>query len=75
MILSDGGDVVMVMPSSLFPPELDAAYVWSQLDADRREHAIVVMAQMAFNWVKTHSTHAQQEVDDAHTPQSDQASQ
>jgi hypothetical protein len=65
----------MVMPSPLFPSESSAAHVWSQLDADRRHHAIAVVAQMAFHWVKTHSEHAQQEAEDAHTPQLDQAPQ
>ena len=65
----------MVMPSPLYPSEPSAAHVWSPLDADRRQHAIAVVAQMAFHWVKTHSEHAQQEADDAHTPQLDQAPQ
>ena len=65
----------MVMPSPLCPSEPSAAHVWSQLDADRRQHAIAVVAQMAFHWVKTHSEHAQQEADDARTPQLDQAPQ
>ena len=43
----------MAMPSSRFPPESGLAQVWSQLDADRRQQAISVVAQMAFNLVKT----------------------
>ena len=65
----------MVMPSPPLPSEPRAAHVWSQLDADRRHHAIAVVAQMAFHWVKTHAEHTQQETDDAHTPQHDQAPQ
>jgi hypothetical protein len=65
----------MGMPPSLFPPELGSAHVWSQLDADRRQHAIAVVAQMAFHWIKTQAAHLQQETDDAHTTQPDQAPQ
>jgi hypothetical protein len=65
----------MVMSSPLFPSELSAAHVWRQLDADRRQHAIAVVAQLALHWVKTHAEHAQQEADEAHTPHLDQAPQ
>jgi len=54
----------MVMPSSHVPPELGSAQVWSQLDADRRQQTIAVVAQMAFNLVKTQSASLQQESDD-----------
>ena len=45
----------MAMPSSRVPPESGSIHVWSQLDVDLRQQAISVVAQMAFNVVKTHS--------------------
>src|SRR5438094_7240408 len=69
------GGPVMAILSSRFLPEPGAAQVWSQLDADLRHRAIAVVAQMAFNFVKTQSVRAQQEADDAHTTQLSQAPQ
>jgi hypothetical protein len=63
----------MAMPSSRFPPGSESAQVWSQLDADLQQRAISVVAQMAFNLVKTQSKHAQQESDDDYPTQRDQA--
>jgi hypothetical protein len=61
----------MAMPSSRVPPDLGSAQVWSQLDADRRQQAIAVVAQMAFHLVKTQSAPSQQESDDDHPAQLD----
>ena len=61
------------MPSSHVPPELGSAQVWSQLDADRRQQTIAVVAQMAFNLVKTQSASLQQESDDDSLTQLDEA--
>ena len=44
----------MAMPSARVPPESGSTHVWSQLDVDLRQQAISVVAQMAFNVVKTH---------------------
>jgi hypothetical protein len=63
----------MAMPFSRVPPEPGSAQVWSQLDADRRQQTIAVVAQMAFNWVKTQSAPLQQESDDDHLTQLDEA--
>jgi hypothetical protein len=63
----------MALPSSHFSPELGSAHVWHQLDADLRQHAISVVAQMAFNFVKTHPERSQQESSDALATQSCQA--
>jgi hypothetical protein len=38
--------------------------VWRQLDTDRRQQAISVVAQMAFNLVKTQAASSQPEEDD-----------
>ena len=65
----------MAIPCSRVSPEPGSAQGWSQLDADRRQQAIAVVAQMAFNFVKTQSDCAQKEVDDAHTTPPSQASQ
>jgi hypothetical protein len=65
----------MAMPSSRFPPGSESAQVWSQLDADLRQQAISVVAQMAFNLVKTQSKHSQQEADDDYPTPLDQAPQ
>lgn len=58
----------MAMPSSRVPPEFESAQVWRQLDTDLRHQAISVMAQMAFNVVKTQSVSSQQESDDDYSP-------
>ena len=39
----------MALLSYGFPPPVESAQVWRQLDADRRQQAISVVAQMAFN--------------------------
>lgn len=44
---------------------VESAQVWRQLDTDRRQQAISVVAQMAFNLVKTQATSLQQEEDNA----------
>jgi hypothetical protein len=54
------------MQSSRLPPEPDVAQVWRQLDAQIRQQAISVVAQMAFNVGKTPPASFQQESDDAH---------
>ena len=65
----------MAMPSSRFPPRFDSAQVWGQLDSDLRQQAISVVAQMAFNLVKTHTASSQQETDDDHATALQQAAQ
>ena len=44
----------MAIPSARVPPGASSAHVWHQLDVDLRRQAISVVAQMAFNFVKTH---------------------
>jgi hypothetical protein len=56
----------MAMPSSRMPSEPTSAQVWRQLDATLRQQTIAVVAQMAFNLVKTQSASSQQESDDAY---------
>jgi hypothetical protein len=65
----------MALPSSRIPPEPGSAQVWRQLDAALRQQAIAVVAQMAFNVVKTQSAPSQQEFDDDHPTQLAQAPQ
>jgi hypothetical protein len=65
----------MAMPSSHVPPEPGSAQVWRQLDAALRQQAIAVVAQMAFNLIKTQSAPSQQESDDDHPTQLNQAPQ
>ena len=65
----------MAMPSSRVPPESGSMHVWSQLDVDRRQQAISVVAQMAFNMVKTHSERSQEESNHDDRPQPDKAPQ
>jgi hypothetical protein len=55
----------MALSSSHFSSERGSVHVWSQLDIDLRQHAISVVAQMAFNVVKTHPERSQQESSDA----------
>ena len=43
----------MAMLVSRSSPGVESAQVWRQLDTDRRQQAISVVAQMAFNLVKT----------------------
>ncbi len=56
----------MAMLFSRFSPEVESAQVWRQLDTDRRHQAISVVAQMAFNLVKTQDASVQQEEEDEH---------
>ena len=53
----------MAMPVSRSSPGVESAQVWRQLDTDRRQQAISVVAQMAFNLVKTQAASVQQEED------------
>ncbi len=54
----------MAILASRLSPEVESAQVWRQLDTDRRHQAISVVAQMAFNVVKTQDASVQQEEDD-----------
>ena len=56
----------MAMLSPRLPLGIESAQVWPQLDADRRQQAISVVAQMAFNLVKTQTTSCQPEEYDDH---------
>ena len=56
----------MAILASRLSPEVESAQVWRQLDTDRRHQAISVVAQMAFNVVKTQDASGQQEEDDDH---------
>jgi hypothetical protein len=56
----------MAILASRLSPEVESAQVWRQLDTDRRHQAISVVAQMAFNVVKTQDACVQQEEDDDH---------
>ncbi len=56
----------MAILASRLSPEVESAQVWRQLDTDRRHQAISVVAQMAFNVVKTQDAPVQQEEDDDH---------
>jgi hypothetical protein len=56
----------MAILASRLSPEVESAQVWRQLDTDRRHQAISVVAQMAFNVVKTQDASVQQEEDDDH---------
>jgi hypothetical protein len=55
----------MAMLVSRSSPGVESAQVWRQLDTDRRQQAISVVAQMAFNLVKTQAASLQQEEDNA----------
>ncbi len=58
----------MAMLISRLSPGVESAQVWRQLDTDRRQQAISVVAQMAFNLVQTQAASWQQEEDnDDHT--------
>ena len=63
----------MAIPSIRVPPASGSTHVWSQLDVDLRQQAISVVAQMAFNVVKTYPERAQEGEHDDHRPQPDQA--
>ena len=56
----------MALLSCRFPPPVESTQVWRQLDDDRRQQAISVVAQMAFNSVKTQSASSQPEEHDDH---------
>ena len=56
----------MAILSYRFPPLVESAQVWRQLDADRRQQAISVVAQMAFNLIQAQAASLQQEEDDDH---------
>ena len=56
----------MAILASRLSPEVESAQVWRQLDTDRLHQAISVVAQMAFNVVKTQDASVQQEEDDDH---------
>lgn len=55
----------MAILSSRLTLGVESAQVWRQLDTDRRQQAISVVAQMAFNLVKTQAASLQQEEDNA----------
>ena len=61
----------MTMPSSRVPPGSGSTHVWSQLDVELRQQAISVVAQMAFNVVKTPPEPSQEESNQAHRPPPD----
>jgi hypothetical protein len=56
----------MALLSCHFPSSVETAQVWHQLDDDRRQQAISVVVQMAFNLVKTQTTSCQPEEYDDH---------
>lgn len=59
----------MAMLFSRSSPGGESTQVWRQLDTALRQQAISVVAQMAFNWLKTQAASSQQEEDnDEHTP-------
>jgi hypothetical protein len=59
----------MAMPSSRFPPDPGSTHVWSQLDTERQQQAISVVAQMAFHFIKTRSEPSPREEDHVHATQ------
>jgi hypothetical protein len=56
----------MALLSCRFPSPVESTQVWLQLDDDRRQQAILVVAQMAFNLVKTQAASSQPEEYDDH---------
>ena len=56
----------MAILSCRIPPHVESAQVWRQLDTDRRQQTISVVAQMAFNMVKTQAASLQPEEDNDH---------
>jgi hypothetical protein len=56
----------MAMLSARLSPEVESAQVWPQLDADLRQLAISVVAQMAFNWLQTQAASSQPEENHDH---------
>jgi hypothetical protein len=65
----------MEMSFSRLSPGLESAQVWRQLDTDLRQQTITVVAQMAFNVLKTRTVPFQQEIDDDHPIACEQATQ
>ena len=65
----------MAMRSSRLPPEPSWAQVWHGLDAHLKQQAISVVAQMAFNLLKTQAASCQQESDDDYPAPLTQAAQ
>jgi hypothetical protein len=65
----------MEMSSSRLPPGIESTQVWCQLDTDLRQQTISVVAQMAFNVLKTWTVPFQQEIDDDHPTAFEQATQ
>jgi hypothetical protein len=65
----------MEMSSSRLPPGIESAQVWRQLETDLRQQTIAVVAQMAFNVVKTWTVPVQQELDDDHPTPFEHAAQ
>ena len=51
----------MAILSSRLSPGVESAQVWRQLDTDRRQQAISVVAQMAFNLIQTQAASSQHE--------------
>lgn len=58
----------MAILSSRLSPGVESAQVWRQLDADRRQLAISVVAQMVFNLIKTQAASSQPEEDNDDHP-------
>ena len=56
----------MAKLSAESPLQCTSAQIWCQLDTALRQQAIAVVAQMAFNVVKTQAASWQQERDDAY---------
>jgi hypothetical protein len=65
----------MEMSSSRLPPGLESAHVWRQLDTALRQQAISVVAQMAFNLLKTRTVPLPQEREDEYPTAFAQAAQ
>src|SRR5262249_4429842 len=73
IIRGDGGGTVMAMPSSRVPPESGSMHVWSQLDVHRKQQAISVVAQMAFNVEKPNAERSPEEKNHAARSHPDKA--
>jgi hypothetical protein len=65
----------MAMLSPRLPLGVESVQVWPELDADRRQRAISVVAQMAFNLIQTQATSLQPEENDDHGTTIDEAAQ
>ena len=53
----------MAMLFSRSCPGVEFTQVWHQLDADRRQQAVLVVVQMAFNLIQTQTVSLPQEED------------